>query len=458
MSGSGYEERARQVGPEILDVLSPAIERLEWDRDTLAEYRRAGLRETLGFAVDRSRWHAKRLAGIDPASIDPDELCAIPTMTKRDLMANWDDIVTDPRLDLASARCHLDDVDASGPGFLHDEYHVLTTGGSTGEPAVFCWSTEEVVRWVASVIRWTAAAGLGPTRRTAWVAARSLRHPSAALGLLNGVFATGVYEARLSVPIDQPLDAIVEQLNELQPDSMWVVCSMLPALVGAARSGALTIEVDRISVGGDALDPKVALAASEMFGAPVLEGYPTTDVGHIAHQAVGESGLYINDDFLLVETVDADDRPVALGEDADHVLVTSLHHRTLPMIRYRIDDRIRLDPTPGRYAAFQRIAAIDGRSDDLFTYGSTTVHPHVFRSELSRFAGVCDYEVTQTAGGAVIAVVVTEEIDVAALEGALCAALRGAGLPAPSVTVDVTPELRRTAVGKRRRFVPQSSL
>ncbi|HEX4980378.1 MAG TPA: hypothetical protein VFV63_01715, partial [Ilumatobacteraceae bacterium] len=202
--------------------------RLSWSATELAEHRRRELGVTLQSALDRSRWHHDRLAPFDLSEIGPDDLSALPPMTKSDLMANWDDIVTDPRLTLAAAQAYLDEIDSRGLQPWHGEYLVFASGGSTGEPGVFCWSLAEMARWGASSIRWSAAAGIAPPKRPAWVSARSLRHPSAVAAILSG----GTPD--LIVAVDRPVADIVERLNALQPDALSVLCSMLPALVDAA--------------------------------------------------------------------------------------------------------------------------------------------------------------------------------------------------------------------------------
>jgi hypothetical protein len=107
-----------------------------------------------------------------------------------------------------------------------------------------------------------------------------------------------------------------------------------------------------------------------------VESYATTDVGMVADQAPAEDTLIVHDDLMIIEPVDQDDGPVPTGELSHHVLVTSLHQRTMPMIRYRIDDRIRVAAPAGRrYPPFTRIASIDGRADDLFRYSDVTDAP-----------------------------------------------------------------------------------
>jgi phenylacetate-coenzyme A ligase PaaK-like adenylate-forming protein len=431
----------------IFETIVEFLPRLTWTPEELDAHRRDALAATLRAAGKRSAWHRERLDGIDVAAVTPDDLSALPTMTKRDLMANWDDVVTDPRLTLASARAHLERVDAEGLSPLLGEYLVFTSGGTTGEPGIFCWSLPEMARFAASSLRW-GDRSTGPPARLAAVAARSMRYPTAAVVPLAGG------SADLLVPVDQPIAAIVEQLNAVQPDAIITHCSMLEPLTDEAAAGRLRVDLERISLGGDVLDRATAERARHVFGCEPLEGYPTTDVGYIAQQAAGEAGLYVNDDLLIVEAVDHDERPVPPGELSDHLLVTSLHRHSLPLIRYRIDDRVRFDPEPGQYRAYRRIAQVDGRSDDVFRYGSATVHPHVFRSALGRYLEVRDYEVQQTATGAHIGVEVDGTVDREALETDLRVALARAGLTDPEVQVEVAPELGRTQAGKRRRFVP----
>lgn len=450
MTVTDFDRIAEDARGRILVEVLEQLGRLHWEPETLAAHRRSALADTLGFAVERSPWHAERLARVDLDAVVPEDLTALPIMTKGELMASWDRAVTDRRLTLAQARDHLVSIDADGPSFLLDEYLVFTTGGSTGEPGVFPWSLDEFARWVASNIRVGADLGDPPPERMTFVGARSPRHPSAMPALImHGVDAG----RRHTVPIDQPVEHVVTALNAANPDSMWAVSSLLPTLVAAKAAGTLTIAPERIAVGGDCADPAALDAAATTFGVRPTVTYPTTDLGHVAAEAPGEGSMTINDDLLILEPVDADDRPVAPGELSHHVLVTSLHQRTIPMIRYRLDDRIRTDPTPGRYPAFGRIAAIDGRADDLFHYPDAVVHPHVFRSVLSAHASVADHQVRQTDRGAHVSVVAEGALDVERLRSELRCALDRAGLLDPDVSVEPVDELPRSAVGKRLRFI-----
>ncbi len=372
MTGDQFETIAAIARRQLLGAVPEQVARLHWDPPRLAQYRSTRLTETIRFA-EHSPWHADRLSGLDLEAVTPDDLTSLPTMTKADVMDAWDRIVTDPRLSLVAARQHLAGVDDGGLPFLLGEYFVFTTGGSTGQPGVFIWSMEEFARWGASTIRFGIDAGDPPAECLTFVAARSLRHPSAWPPLLFHGWRAGTR---------QPVGCVVDAAGPRR-------CR------GGRRAAHLATTHRR---GGRCRRPARALDAAEpVFGTRPVENYATTDVGMVADQAPAEEAMIVHDDLMIVEPVDEDDSPVPPGELSHHVLVTSLHQRTMPMIRYRIDDRIRIaSPADQRYGAFTRIASIEGRADDSFRYGDITVHPHTFRSILIRHALVDDYQIRQS--------------------------------------------------------------
>lgn len=111
--------------PDELGTPAMPLEQLHARRDER-------LRALLRVAKERSPWHAARLRHVDPDRVAGDDLTALPTMNKADLMTNWDAIVTDRRLSLNLANAHLAKVRDEGPAYLLDEYVVLASGGSTG--------------------------------------------------------------------------------------------------------------------------------------------------------------------------------------------------------------------------------------------------------------------------------------------------------------------------------------
>ncbi|HLX86973.1 MAG TPA: hypothetical protein VKR22_00725, partial [Acidimicrobiales bacterium] len=159
---------------------------------------------------------------------------------------------------------------------------------------------------------------------------------------------------------------------------------------------------------------------------------------------------------VIIEPVDEHGNPVPVGIPSAKIYVTNLFNPVLPLIRYELTDQVVLldEPCPCG-SAHRRVADIQGRLDDRFEYPQgVRIHPHVFRSVLSRQPNVIEYQVTQTPSGAEISIVASGEVGSGELEGAIEAELRHAGLGVARVVVKPVERLERIASGKVRRFVP----
>jgi hypothetical protein len=135
------------------------MKRLDWGPAQLAGLQRARLRALLARAIDRSPFHAARLAGIDPARFELADLAQLPIMTKAQMMGRFGEIVTDRRLTRDQVDRHLAASEAE-PALLFGDYVCLVSGGSSGLRGVFVQTAEEYAEFVASVNRRAMAAFL----------------------------------------------------------------------------------------------------------------------------------------------------------------------------------------------------------------------------------------------------------------------------------------------------------
>ena len=85
-----------------------AIARLSWSRERVRDEQVRRLRRMLAHAQRHSPFHAARLAHIDAETFQLEDLEALPSMTKDDVMNAWDEVVTDPELHLQDVAAHLD--------------------------------------------------------------------------------------------------------------------------------------------------------------------------------------------------------------------------------------------------------------------------------------------------------------------------------------------------------------
>lgn len=163
------------------------------------------------------------------------------------------------------------------------------------------------------------------------------------------------------------------------------------------------------------------------------------------------------EDFLIVESVDADNRTVADPSKADHVLVTKLYGSVMTLIRYEMTDTLIIDEQPNSDApGYRRIVDIKGRSDSWFRYSNQLkIHPMVFRSVLGQDSRISEYQVIQTERGARVLVIAHGDFTPSDIIKKLRQALVDAGLEGADVSVESVAELpRHPQTNKLKRFVP----
>ena len=450
-----YEQTRQRHIADWAAVMPDRNARLHWSAEEISAHRDAALRKLVAYARDASPWHAGRLAAIDVDSLTADDLTSLPTMTKDDVMVNFDDVVTDRRVTRAGAEAHLD-------GLVDDAYfdgdlHVVASGGSTGERAIFVYGWDAwidvhlgVGRFIIDLFNEPDLAD-GPLTMS-MVAAANATHMTAAMGQ---TFRSDMVEVR-SFPVTLAIDDIVAGLNDAQPRVLAAYASMLGVLTEEARAGRLRIRPRRLSATSEPLLPEMRAAAESTFDAPVSNCWGTSEAAVMAMGCWKGDGMHLNEDLVIIEPVDVDGRPTRPGETSAKVLVTNLFNPVMPLIRYELTDEVTfLDEPCACGSAHRRVADVQGRLDDFLEYDAARVHPHVLRSVLGRQSEIIEYQVVQTPRGADVRVRAAGPVDEHALARKLEAALATAGLQAPSVSVTIVDALERhRGTGKLRRFVP----
>jgi phenylacetate-CoA ligase len=443
-----------RVSAELAWRLAQHTGRLGWDAAELAAHQRERLRMLLAYAAEYSPFHARRLRGLDLSRFEAGDLARLPVMTKAQMMAEFDDVVTDRRLSRRLTEQHLAG-SAHTAGLLLDEYVCLASGGSSGLRGVFVQTLGEFTDFVASLMRRGYARALaagGPPPGglvIGIVAAASPVHSSG----FGAAVATGPPVRLIPAPATLPLAQIVARLNTAQPPALLGYASKLAELAREQMAGRLTIAPRSVTSNAEVLTTADRAIIERAFAVPVIDSFVSTE-GLVGHSEPGEPVMSFASDMCLAELVDDDNNPVPPGVASAKVLVTNLHNLTQPLIRYELTDRFtRPAGTPS--AGWLR-ASIEGRADDVFRYGGVAVHPHVIRSALASEGTVREYQVRQTEDGVDVTCVTGGHLATAALAARLEHALRQAGLTQPRVSIRLAETITRDPkTGKVSRFVPK---
>jgi putative adenylate-forming enzyme len=161
------------------------------------------------------------------------------------------------------------------------------------------------------------------------------------------------------------LEEIRGQVQRIDPNVLAGPPSMLRILAREAELGRLDIAPSQLVSYAEVLYPEDRARLSDVFKCPVFEIYKATE-GAIAISC-RHGNLHINEDLVAVELLNADGTPTPPGTPSHHVLVTDLHKTSQPIIRYRLNDILTIEPAECPCgSAFRVIRQIQGRSDDVF--------------------------------------------------------------------------------------------
>ena len=372
----------------------------------------------------------------------------LPTLPKVTLMDNFDRIVTEPRLRRAELEAHL-----AGPGAGQPylgRYRLFTTAGTTGLRGLFVEDADEFAVWIGTCLRGLACWGVGPATRLAGIGSPSPLHIS------NQVYAellAGQAGAAPRLAVTTPVPEMVAALNAFQPEALTAYPSVAAALAEEQLQGRLRIAPTLVATSSEVQTADMRRRIGEAWRVAPLDFYGTTEALIPAAGRPGQVGMDILEDLVVLEVTDEHDRPVPPGVPGRKVLLTNLVNRVQPLVRYELSDSVTLAGGPNPLGLpYARIAAVDGRSDDVITLpaagggGRVAVLPFRLQAPFSELLEVRQYQVVYDLAGLRVAVVLRDRAPAdtpARVRAALVRELRDAGAVPPPIEVTPVPEIER---------------
>ncbi|MBO4338033.1 MAG: phenylacetate--CoA ligase family protein [Lachnospiraceae bacterium] len=335
-----------------------------WPREKIAAVQKKRLVSLVKTAREKSPFYRDLYAGIG----DDLSLTDLRPVSKPELMAHFDDVLTDRSITMARIEDYTKDPDNIGR-MIDDKYLIFKTSGSTGNPAVVLYDKQniDVSSAVAAFRTFARKEDLH----------RFMKHGRKTAG----VFADyGFYLAcgmsrylqlkmprkktKITVDVNAPEDKIIKQLNDFQPAMLSGYPSNLALL---ADFDELNIHPDVVITGGELLTDDIREKLEHRFGCYVQTHYSCTEGGEIACECE-EKHLHINEDWVIVEPVDSNYAPVPYGEMSDKVLITNLSNYIQPFIRYELTDRVIVHDEKCRCGRNTMWLEIEGRTDDILEF------------------------------------------------------------------------------------------
>jgi phenylacetate-CoA ligase len=351
--------------------LVAAYRRNDAPRQVIDTIQRRRVDELLRIARTTRRWHG--LAQLDDA----------PVLTKHDVVEDF----SAGMIAGGPSRLEVERFLAVGApaSLLRDRFIVTTTSGTTGELGLFVIDDLSFARLRATVFARIFRDQLTP-EGFALLARR--RYRITFVVATGGHTMTSVMALRMPkagrlaadvsvVALDQGLERIIAALHASPPLLLHSYATFLEVLAHEALAGRLHIRPELITAGSEPLTVHARAALQRAFpSATILETWGATEhVGLAVSCRYGH--LHINEDVAILEPVDRHDRAVVPGCWSERVLVTNLVNHTQPLLRYRLDDRVRIEQTPCPCGSPFRRVEVEGRTDDtIFFDDGTTMQAH----------------------------------------------------------------------------------
>ena len=212
------------------------------------------------------------------------------------------------------------------PDFKGKKLRTVSTSGSSGIPIRVSMDSASNEYRKALLLHIQLEQGILPPSLTVRVeSAPDVRPPQ--------VVSSGLIYRTLLLHSSMSEKDMLKEIQARKADYMCVYPSIAYSLAKENRNYG--VKVKSFVCGGEVLSEETRKIVSESFSCPVFNKYSCWESGPIAWECPEEHSLHV-DAATILEIVDPKGRPVKSG--MGRVLLTSLHNRAMPLIRYELGD------------------------------------------------------------------------------------------------------------------------
>lgn len=248
------------------------------------------------------------------------------------------DLAELPVVDKAMMRERMDDFLSEG---WHKIPHVAKrTGGTSGDPFQFPLDLRAWTHVYAASLHFYERTGYRYGERFVILGSPPSLHPETVnlklrlrFALEGRVVSTAGWDISPETSLERAITA-----GQARGALWYGYASTVAAMADAVlKAGVHVAPPKAIVTTAELLFPTWRKRIEHAFGAPLRDQYGCND-GGIMSQECSHGRLHLAENVSIVEILDESGRPCPPGEEGD-VVVTNLHARTLPFLRYRLGDR-----------------------------------------------------------------------------------------------------------------------
>lgn len=359
------------------------LEKSQWlPPQAIVERQWQRFHDLLVFVSRNNPFYRRQFAehGLDPSSIrSPEDLPRIPLLSKREVREQSEALISD--------------------GFQKDQLLRFKTGGSTGK-ALALWITEEVSeRRNAAARRSNRWSGWEPGEPVGAVWGNPELPKRLKEQLRNRLLEPTIFLDTMSID-DAAMEAFAAAWQSARPTALFGHAHSLYILARWVQErGETRIRPRGIISTSMMLLPHERKVIEQAFGRPVFDRYGCEEVGLIGAECDRHRGMHLNADHLLVEIIQPNGQPAAPGQPGA-VVVTDLLNRSMPFIRYRIEDvACRLTESCPCGRGLPLLGPVAGRVADFLKRrdGSRVAGISLIENSLTQIEGLVQMQIVQEA-------------------------------------------------------------
>lgn len=364
----------------ILSLLKFYEESQYWTYESLVSYQVEQFNLLWKHALENVPYYKSMLASgkcVDKIR-SLEDLAAIPTMDKEEIRKNGNALLAK---------------NMPGERFIKN-----STSGFSGSNLQFYSDRENIDSYTAFAMRryhWMNAS-IFDKEMNIWGAKWDLGKDSLYLRLKKLLRLENTINVSGYKLSDEDILEIYRMLKRTNPVLIKSYPGILYNMAGVFNAHKLSYQPRAMHTGGEKLHPHQRQEIETTFKTRVFDFYGARDMPNMAQNCDHFSGLHVFMENIILEVVDDDGLPIKEGEG--DLVITSLHNKVMPFIRYRIGDRARISArktcTCGRN--LQLIDEILGRSFDIIQFPNGNRVGGSFWTLLTRsVGGIKDFQVIQ---------------------------------------------------------------
>lgn len=319
----------------------------------------------------------------------------LPIINKIDLMNNFDIFITDKNINMNRIEEFTSDIDNVGR-MIDNKYLIFKTSGSTGNPVIVLYDKKNIdVASSVAAFRTFARkkdfkAFMKNGKRTAGVFANYGFY--LACGMSRYLELKLKKNNKITIDVNSKEEKIIKELNEFNPSMLSGYSSNLSLL---SNFKELTIKPDVVITGGELLIDKIREKLEKKFNCYVQTHYSCTEAGEIACEC-SERHLHINEDWIILEPVDKNNKLIGYDKLSDKVLITNLSNYIEPFIRYELTNRVIVHSEKCKCGKNTHWLEIEGRTDDILEFeNDSMIAPMSFYKILEEIEGITRFQLIQ---------------------------------------------------------------